>query len=608
MRHFPQVGERLAGGSFGNVWEATVMTTGTDGVVKVPFPDPDLDGPEACRKYSPPSKSVRESFAREIQLLAAVQHPHIVKMLGATADMTCIVLELAKTDLYCLVKKLKLRTSIATFKEWSRQILGAVAFLHENSVMHRDLKSANVLVYPNNAVKLCDFGLATRDMADVMEVRREMTTVWYRAPELLMGDKVYTPRIDEWSAGCVLLEILCGGCVLPGKTSARCQCGTRAHCNYNSDQLVQVFKLIGTPTERAYLSRMQCIDHFKSWPLYPSRLRQMIAKAVTQERCSAQHPEQVFVEDDANARGSIRAGPGVDAAAVSSEIADMFEMMLCYDPQDRRLSRAVLRHPFFDSGPPKRGGSRPITGPSPASQRSAASGVSDGMSPLARTGGGAASLRLSSADAQTLDGRRGPRVSGTSRAPRRDSLDVASPASSSSMMSRARHFMRGGSLRMQSSASGGSAGRPRSRSGVAGRCAPSTSQLHGASEHPVQLGIGGHRSGSAGSDDRGFQAPVGHAVGGRAGGGRAQAFDVLSVTTRRPSVPQPQLLQRSGLSLPRSSSSISQQQPQSTGDPLAEILKARARHATFEAMARNDTKRSPNRVRMFRSRNDPGGP
>jgi len=58
-------------------------------------------------------------------------------MLGATEDMACIVLELAKTDLYCLVKRLKLRTPIATFRDWSRQILESVAFLHENSVLHR---------------------------------------------------------------------------------------------------------------------------------------------------------------------------------------------------------------------------------------------------------------------------------------------------------------------------------------------------------------------------------------------------------------------------------------------------------------------------------------
>jgi serine/threonine protein kinase len=139
---FSQVGEKIAGGSFGNVWEATVMTSGLEGVVKVPYPDPDLDGEEACRKFSPPTKSIRESFAREIELLGSIDHPNVVTMLGATEDMACIVLELGKTDLYNLVKRLKLRTPIATFRDWSRQILDAVAFLHENSVLHRVQPSA----------------------------------------------------------------------------------------------------------------------------------------------------------------------------------------------------------------------------------------------------------------------------------------------------------------------------------------------------------------------------------------------------------------------------------------------------------------------------------
>jgi len=54
------------------------MTSGLEGVVKVPYPDPDLDGEEACRKYSPPTKSIRESFAREIELLGAIDHPNVL--------------------------------------------------------------------------------------------------------------------------------------------------------------------------------------------------------------------------------------------------------------------------------------------------------------------------------------------------------------------------------------------------------------------------------------------------------------------------------------------------------------------------------------------------
>lgn len=63
----------------------------TPGVVKVPFPDHDLDGPEACENHAPPTRSIRESFAREIHLLATIDHPGVVKMLGASLPLpyTC---------------------------------------------------------------------------------------------------------------------------------------------------------------------------------------------------------------------------------------------------------------------------------------------------------------------------------------------------------------------------------------------------------------------------------------------------------------------------------------------------------------------------------------
>ncbi|KAJ1485859.1 hypothetical protein T484DRAFT_1792059 [Baffinella frigidus] len=89
------VGHKIAAGAFGTVWDAKIVTSGATGVVKVQFPDRDLDGAEACRSHPPPDWVVKESFAREIQLLSAIDHPNVVKMLGATLTLplhpSCIV-------------------------------------------------------------------------------------------------------------------------------------------------------------------------------------------------------------------------------------------------------------------------------------------------------------------------------------------------------------------------------------------------------------------------------------------------------------------------------------------------------------------------------------
>ena len=63
-----------------------------------------------------------------------------------------------------------------------------------------------------------------------------------------MGATRYCPKIDEWSVGCIMLEMLVGLCVFPGNAKRVCDCNKASHINYNEDQLSKIFKLLGTPT------------------------------------------------------------------------------------------------------------------------------------------------------------------------------------------------------------------------------------------------------------------------------------------------------------------------------------------------------------------------
>ena len=108
-----------------------------------------------------------------------------------------------------------------------------VAFIHSAGFVHQDLKSSNILVFDDYTVKICDFGLAHKKTDTVMLVDRELCTLWYRAPELIMGESIYTEKIDDWSVGCILLEMVIGSPPFRGKPEFSCNCPQVTHRNFN---------------------------------------------------------------------------------------------------------------------------------------------------------------------------------------------------------------------------------------------------------------------------------------------------------------------------------------------------------------------------------------
>ena len=96
------------------------------------------------------------------------------------------------------------------------QYLSAISECRLN-IIHRDLAATNVLIYKDMALKICDFGMSAEGHpATPQPVQRETCTLWYRAPELIMGAEEYTAKIDMWSVGIVILEMLLGKCPTAG--------------------------------------------------------------------------------------------------------------------------------------------------------------------------------------------------------------------------------------------------------------------------------------------------------------------------------------------------------------------------------------------------------
>jgi cell division cycle 2-like len=119
-----------------------------------------------------------------------------------------------------------------------QQLLRAVAHLHDNWILHRDLKTSNLLLSHRGVLKVGDFGLAREYGSPLKPYTSIVVTLWYRAPELLLGAKEYSTPIDVWSVGCIFGELLTMEAIFQGK--------------FEADQVNKIFRDLGTPNDNIW--------------------------------------------------------------------------------------------------------------------------------------------------------------------------------------------------------------------------------------------------------------------------------------------------------------------------------------------------------------------
>ena len=183
---------------------------------------------------------------REAHILLGLEHAHIVKleeMLWDGGDMY-LVLELCHCDLHGHMQNLLLAGEKSMAKGQAHlymgQMLSAMAYCHERRVLHRDIKPSNLLLDETlTRVKVCDFGLSRQfSSKDSSPHTGGVVTLWYRAPEVMLGCRVYGSAVDMWSLGCVWAEMLQLSPLFPSDTEVEC--------------LLKVFQLLGTPDEERW--------------------------------------------------------------------------------------------------------------------------------------------------------------------------------------------------------------------------------------------------------------------------------------------------------------------------------------------------------------------
>ncbi|VVC24135.1 Protein kinase domain,Protein kinase-like domain,Serine/threonine-protein kinase, active [Cinara cedri] len=177
------------------------------------------------------------SAIREISLLFKCDHENIVRLheivVGKRLDSIFLSMEYCEHDLSSLLHNMTTAFTEAQVKCILLQLLKGLKYLHSNFIIHRDLKLSNLLITDKGCLKIADFGLARLSSVPSKKMTTKVVTLWYRAPEVLLGSPMLTKAIDMWATGCIFAELFLHKPLLPGCSEMH--------------QLDLIFKLFGTP-------------------------------------------------------------------------------------------------------------------------------------------------------------------------------------------------------------------------------------------------------------------------------------------------------------------------------------------------------------------------
>ena len=223
-----QAVERLGKGTYGTVYKA--RKKGCDKFFAIKKIKNELD-----------NEGIPSTALREIAILKKMKNPNVVNVEGIAFNKKHIelCLEYCKYDLKKLIDSKKHDSSfynVKFVKNMMYQLLKGVEHLHSHKILHRDLKPQNILVDDNGWIlKLADFGLSRVYSIPIRPYTKEVLTLWYRAPEMMLGINNYAIGLDIWSIGCIFVELYLGKPFVMGDSEI--------------DQLFKLFQIYGTFNE-----------------------------------------------------------------------------------------------------------------------------------------------------------------------------------------------------------------------------------------------------------------------------------------------------------------------------------------------------------------------
>lgn len=279
----------LGEGTYGKVYKAIAKSSGKVVALKKMKLDAEEEG-------------VPSTAIREIALLKELSHENVVKLLDVccTPSRLTLVFEFLEHDLKKYTKGLGRNLQPNEIKALTYQLCRGIEFCHSNRILHRDLKPQNLLIDNSLRLKIADFGLARAYTVPVPKYTHEVVTVWYRAPEILLGSQLYSVPVDMWSVGCIFAEMATGSPLFAGDSEI--------------DTIFKVFQKLGTPTEDVWPTLGQLPDFKRTFPTWKPKGWENI-------RTTKQQVGE----------------PGID----------LLEKLMAYDPRRRWSARRALAHPYF---------------------------------------------------------------------------------------------------------------------------------------------------------------------------------------------------------------------------------------------------------------------
>ncbi|KAH3871880.1 cyclin-dependent kinase 1-like [Dreissena polymorpha] len=246
-------------------------------------------------------EGVPSTAVREISLLKELQHPNIVCLEDVLMqeNKLYLVFEFLSMDLKRYMDTIPSGQFMDKMlvKSYTYQVTQGILFCHQRRVLHRDLKPQNLLIDNNGVIKLADFGLARAFGIPVRVYTHEVVTLWYRAPEILLGSQRYSTPVDMWSIGCIFAEMVTKRPLFHGDSEI--------------DQLFRIFRTLTTPTEEVWPGVTSMPDYK---PTFPNWKTNQLASCVKQ----------------------------LDKTGL-----DLLQQMLVYDPALRLSAKEALKHPYF---------------------------------------------------------------------------------------------------------------------------------------------------------------------------------------------------------------------------------------------------------------------
>ncbi|KAI2465404.1 Pkinase-domain-containing protein [Annulohypoxylon bovei var. microspora] len=349
----------ISSGTYGRVYKAHGRH-GQPGEFAIKKFKPDKEGEQI--QYS----GISQSAVREMALCSELKHDNVIRLIEIILEDKCIfmVFEYAEHDLLQIIHHhtQQPRHSIppSTVKSIMFQLLNGCQYLHSNWVLHRDLKPANIMVTSSGQVKIGDLGLARlfyKPLHSLWSGDKVVVTIWYRAPELLLGSRHYTPAIDMWAVGCIFAELLSLRPIFKGEEAKM----DKKTVPFQRNQMQKIVDIMGLPTKDRW-------PHLPSMPEYnnlnvlqPPMLQpghhhghhghhgHHSKSAAAAAAASASHLEKWYYSTIGAHSSTSSPTSNSSLAALGADGYKLLSGLLEYDPERRLTAAQALQHPFFQA-------------------------------------------------------------------------------------------------------------------------------------------------------------------------------------------------------------------------------------------------------------------